>query len=200
MTRIIAGVARGRRLHVPKGGTRPTSDRAREGVFSALDDLLGLAGRTVVDLYAGTGALGLEALSRGAVRVDLVESVPSALTVLRENVKAVGLPGAHVHAMTVARWVRKNAADATGEERKSGPPPAEILLLDPPYARGQEEVQAVLLAMAAASAVAPGCVVAVERSARGGQFDWPTGFTADRDRRYGEATVWFGRFGSVAAC
>jgi 16S rRNA (guanine966-N2)-methyltransferase len=94
MTRIIAGVAGGRRLTVPDGkGTRPTSDRAREGLFSTLVSLLGpLAGVRVLDLYAGSGAVGLEALSRGAGHALLVDADPKAVSALRRNVAALGLP------------------------------------------------------------------------------------------------------------
>src|SRR5215471_6744632 len=95
MTRIIAGVARGRRLSVPPGtGTRPTSDRAREGLFATITALHGpLTQASVLDLYAGSGAVGLEALSRGAGRALFVESDPAAVRVIRANMTAVGLPG-----------------------------------------------------------------------------------------------------------
>src|ERR1051326_2543069 len=97
MTRISAGSAGGRRLAVPPGrGTRPTSDRAREGVFLTLDSLLGLAGARVADLYAGSGAVGLEALSRGAASALLVESDPKAVRTIRANVQSLGLDGATV--------------------------------------------------------------------------------------------------------
>ena len=109
MPRIVAGAARGRRLAAPPGrGTRPTADRAREALFSALEAQLGsLAGRRVADLYAGSGAVGLEALSRGASAVVLVESDPAAVRSLRANVDAVGLPGAEVVAGRVERVVSR---------------------------------------------------------------------------------------------
>ncbi|HEX8581452.1 MAG TPA: RsmD family RNA methyltransferase, partial [Acidimicrobiales bacterium] len=110
MTRIIAGAARGRRLTVPPSGVRPTGDRAREGLFNTLGTLLDLEGATVLDLYAGSGALGLEALSRGAGAVVLVENGPRVLPVLRANVAAVSLPGARVVAGSVPTVV-------------AGPPP-----------------------------------------------------------------------------
>ena len=104
MTRIVAGLAGGRRLQVPPGSrTRPTSDRAREGLFSALASLTDLAGASVLDLYAGTGAVGLEALSRGAAQVLLVEDDPRTATVLRANVQALDLPGAEVRVERVER-------------------------------------------------------------------------------------------------
>lgn len=192
MTRVIAGTARGRRLAVPPSGTRPTSDRAREGLFSALDaQLTGFAGRAVFDLYAGSGALGLEALSRGAQRVDFVESAPSAVSVLRTNLETLALAGGHVHAVAVERWVC--------DPNRMGPS-ADVVLLDPPYAHTQSSIDTILLSLATNQRVAPSGIVVVERSSRGADFEWPAGFVADRERRYGEATLWFGRFDSVTAC
>ncbi len=108
MTRVIAGAAGGRRLAVPPGtGTRPTSDRAREGLFSSWESQLGGAagwqGLRVLDLFAGSGAVGLEALSRGAGQVLLVEADPRAVRTLRENVRALGLPGAEVRSGKAAQ-------------------------------------------------------------------------------------------------
>lgn len=192
MTRIVAGSARGRRLKVPAAGTRPTSDRAREAVFSALESQLGgLVGRTVVDLYAGSGALGLEALSRGAERVDLVESSREAAKVLSQNVAAVGLAGAWVHPTTAESWVR---------DREPKTPAADLLFVDPPYTVSDDQIAAVLVRLAAAGGLASGCVAVVERPTRGAAFTWPLGFEGNRGRRYGEATLWFGRFDSVTAC
>src|ERR1700761_3906228 len=109
MTRIIAGEAGGRRITVPPGrSTRPTSDRTREGLFAALVSFLGtLAGTTVLDLYAGSGAVGLEALSRGAADVLLVESERGAAEVIKRNIAAVGLPGARVINDRVERVLRR---------------------------------------------------------------------------------------------
>ena len=185
MTRIVAGVARGRRLAVPPGSaTRPTSDRAREGLFSTLESLLGtLAGARVADLYAGSGAVGLEALSRGAAHVLLVEAQARPLRVLRDNVRALGLPGACVVAGKARTVV-------------SEPPPGpgyDVAFLDPPYAAGEAEVSAVLTALRTRGWLAPRAVVAVERATRGGPLDWPEGFEPVRARRYGEGTLWYGR-------
>ncbi len=182
MTRIISGLARGRRLRVPPSGVRPTGDRAREGVFNTLGSLLDLDGAAVLDLYAGSGALGLEALSRGAAQVVLVENGPRVLPVLRANVAAVGLPGARVVAGSVPTVVR-------------GAPPArfDLVLADPPYAVAAAEVLGVLAALVAGEWLAPGAVVVVERSAREQPWEWPTPLTAVRDRRYGEALLRYGR-------
>jgi len=182
MTRLIAGAAGGRRLKVPPSGVRPTGDRAREGLFNSLGSLLDLDGARVLDLYAGTGALGLEALSRGAAEVVLVESGPRVLPVLRANLAAVGLPGGRVVAGSVPGVV---AAPA--------PEPFDLVLADPPYATPVEEVLGVLRALVAGGWLADGGVVVVERSAREEPWEWPTPLAALRDRRYGEALLRYGR-------
>ncbi|MGY1749837.1 16S rRNA (guanine(966)-N(2))-methyltransferase RsmD [Modestobacter sp. SYSU DS0511] len=182
MTRIIAGTAGGRRLKVPASGVRPTGDRAREGLFNSLASLLDLDGARVLDLYAGTGALGLEALSRGAAEVLLVESGPKVLPMLRANVAAVGLPGARVLAGSVPTVVARPA-----------PAAFDLVLADPPYAVGDDEVLGVLRALADGGWLAPEAVVVVERASRDAPFDWPTPLTGLRDRRYGEAVLRYGR-------
>jgi 16S rRNA (guanine966-N2)-methyltransferase len=183
--RIIAGAARGRRLTAPAGeGTRPTSDRAREGLFSTLVSLHGdLAGARVLDLYAGSGAVGLEALSRGAAHALLVEAHPAAARLARGNVAAVGLPGAEVVVARVERLVA-----GPGPDRPYG-----LGFLDPPYALTDDEVRGVLADLSGGGWLAPGAVVAVERATRGGDFHWPAGYVPDRSRRYGEGTLWYGR-------
>jgi 16S rRNA (guanine966-N2)-methyltransferase len=158
---------------VPPGEvTRPTSDRAREGLFSSLQSLLALEGATVLDLYAGSGALGLEALSRGASAATLVESDPRVLTVLHRNVATLELP-AQVVEQDVERFL-------------AGPPQAyDVVLLDPPYELDVDPVLAALVPFAAD-------VVVVERRTRGPVPTWPAGLVAERSRRYGEATLWYG--------
>ncbi len=171
MTRIIAGTHRGRQLAVPPGAvTRPTSDRAREGMFSSLQSLLDLEGAAVLNLYAGSGALGLEALSRGAALATLVESDERALAVLRRNTEALGLP-----AVVVGLEVERFLAGT--------PEPYDLVLLDPPY---ELEIDLAALVPWAAD------VVVVERRSRGPQLTWPAGLEAVRSRRYGEATLWYG--------
>jgi 16S rRNA (guanine966-N2)-methyltransferase len=182
MTRVIAGIAGGRRLKVPPSGVRPTGDRAREGLFNSLGSLLDLDGARVLDLYAGSGALGLEALSRGAAEVVFVESGPRVLPVLRANLAAVGLPGGRVIAGSVPTVV-------------AGPAPArfDVVLADPPYATAVEEVLGVLRALVAGRWLADGAVVVVERSSREEPWEWPTPLAGLRDRRYGEALLRYGR-------
>jgi 16S rRNA (guanine966-N2)-methyltransferase len=189
MTRVIAGAAGGRRLAVPPGnGTRPTSDRAREGLFSTWQALLGgpLDGERVLDLYAGSGAVGLEALSRGAGHAMLVEADGRAVRTVRENVRALGLPGAEVRAGK-AEQIARTAAPAT---------PYDIIFLDPPYAVTDDDLREILLTLRAGRWLAGEALVTVERSTRGGEFAWPEGFDALRSRRYGEGTLWYGRAAS----
>jgi 16S rRNA (guanine966-N2)-methyltransferase len=184
MTRIVAGAAGGRRLSVPEGrGTRPTADRAREGLFATVLAIRGpLDGARVLDLYAGSGALGLEALSRGASDVLLVESDPRAARVIRRNIETVGLPGARLLADRVARVLARGPAGA----------PRDVVFADPPYAAPDEEVRRDLIALRGHGWLAPGALVVVERATRSGPFDWPAGYTPGRSRGYGEATLWYG--------
>lgn len=184
MTRVIAGTAGGRRLAVPPGGgTRPTSDRAREALFSTWEALWGpLAGARVLDLFGGSGAVGLEALSRGAAHALVVESDPRAAQVIRRNIAALGLPGAELRAVRA-------------EQALAGPPPAtpyDLAFLDPPYALGDERLREILLTLRAEGWLAGESLATVERSTRGGEFRWPDGFTGLRARRYGEGTLWYG--------
>jgi 16S rRNA (guanine966-N2)-methyltransferase len=185
LTRIIAGAARGRRLTVPKGTvTRPTSDRAREGLFATVTTIHGpLLGARVLDLYAGSGAVGLEALSRGAVRVVFVESDARAAQVIRANLAAIALPGGELACCQVQRFLdRGPGAEAA----------FDLVVADPPYAAPEAEVTGMLTALASGGWLAPGALVAVERATRADPISWPAGYRADRSRRYGEATFWYG--------
>lgn len=183
MTRVIAGAARGRRLQVPPGdGTRPTSDRAREALFGTLESLLGAwAGLRVLDLYAGSGAVGLEALSRGAAHALLVEADGRAARTLAANVATLGLPGAEV---------RRGRVERVAAHGLPGPA-YDVVFADPPYDLTDDELRTVLADLR--PAVADAAVVVVERATRGGAWTWPAGFEEVRSRRYGEATLWYGR-------
>jgi len=184
VARVIAGEAGGRRLAVPDGrDTRPTSDRAREGLFATITSIAGpLDGARVLDLYAGSGAVGLEALSRGAGHVLLVEQGARAVRVIKENIEAIGLPGA----VLVADRVERALARGPDGDRY------DIVFADPPYALADAAVERVLELLAEGGWLAPGALVIVERATRSGPVRWPDGFTPDRDRRYGEATFWYG--------
>ena len=186
MARVIAGEAGGRRLAVPGGrDTRPTSDRAREGLFATVSSMVGsLAGMRVLDLFAGSGAVGLEALSRGAEHVLLVESAVRAVRVIRANIASTGLAGAEVVPDRVERVLARGPAPGDG--------PYDIVFADPPYALPGEDVTRVLSALADRNWLAPAALAIVERATRSGPVHWPEGFAPDRARRYGEATFWYG--------
>ena len=186
MARVIAGEAGGRRLAVPDGReTRPTSDRAREGLFATVSSIVGpLAGSRVLDLYAGSGAVGLEALSRGAEHVLLVENGARAARVIRQNIDAIGLPGAAVITDRVERVLARGPAPDAARY--------DVVFADPPYALADEDVSRMLALLAAGAWLAPGALVIVERATRSGPVRWPDGFVPDRARKYGEATFWYG--------
>jgi 16S rRNA (guanine966-N2)-methyltransferase len=178
MTRIVGGVAGGRRLTVPPGReVRPTSERVREALASALEARLGgpggLRGRTVLDLFAGTGAVGLELLSRGAQAVTLVESAPNVRKVLQANVAALGLAGASVVAGRAETVLREH--DGAWD----------VVFLDPPYAL---DVQPILDAAAARTRL----LLVLERATRSPDPSWPDGFEQLHHRRYGDSTLWYG--------
>ena len=185
MTRIVAGVAGGRRLSVPAGrGTRPTADRAREGLFATVLAIRGpLDGARVLDLYAGSGAVGLEALSRGASDVLLVESDARAARVIQANIEAVRLPGARLVTSRAERVLARGPGDH---------PPRDLVFADPPYVTSADEVQRMLTALRDRGWLAPGALVVVERATRSGPLTWPAGYLPDRSRGYGEATLWYG--------
>ena len=196
MTRIIAGTVGGRRIAVPPSGTRPTSDRVREALFSALEAGPGLAGASVLDLCAGSGALGIEALSRGAAHGLFVESDRRAAGTLRANLADLGL--------TEVAGVRVASAGAV----LAGPAPRafDVVLIDPPYAVPNAEIAGWLRdgwANGWLAALEPdgdgdsdgafgGATVVVERPAKAGAFDWPEPLRPVRDRRYGDTVLHWG--------
>ena len=181
MTRIISGKVGGLRLQTPPGsGTRPTSDRVREALFSRLEHLDVLDGATVLDLYAGSGALGLEAASRRASSVLLVESDRAAAAVARRNAALTGIPGITVRAATVERTL-------------AGAPPApfDLVFLDPPYDIGEEVLEGVLSTLVQQGWLSADALVVVERSSRSPEPRWPAGLEPEGERRYGETKIWF---------
>jgi 16S rRNA (guanine966-N2)-methyltransferase len=182
--RIIAGRAGGTVLAAPPSGTRPTSDRVRESLFAALESADALAGARVADLYAGTGALGLEALSRGAASVDLVEQAAAAEKLTRANAARVlkamsGMPASsvHVHRQSVGTYVA------------AGRGPFDLVFLDPPYDLGDGELARVLTALEAS--VAPGALIVVERAARSPEPETPDHWALERHKRYGDTGMWW---------
>lgn len=180
MTRIIAGTSGGRRLDVPKGqDTRPTSDRVREALFAALEARGALHGTRVLDLFAGSGALGLEAVSRGCAEAVLVDSSRAAAASARTNVAALGMPRVAVVVSSVQRYL-------------AGRPPwaADLVLLDPPYAFAEADLGAVLAGLVGGGWLRPAAVVVVERNGRSPEPDWPAGLERDTVRRYGDTALW----------
>lgn len=184
--RIIGGTARGRRLAAPPGSaTRPTSDRTREGLFSTLAAMHGpLRGARFLDLFAGSGAVGLEALSRGAAHALLVERDRRAAATIAANIAAVSIGGARARTMSVERLVAASADE-----------PYDVVFLDPPYDFASARLGAILLGLRANGWLRPGALAVVERASRDGALDWPEGYGADRSRPYGEGTLWYARVG-----
>lgn len=178
VTRIVAGSVGGRRIEVPAKGTRPTSDKVREALFNALEAVVEVEGCRVLDLYGGSGALGLEALSRGAGAALFVESDRRAAQLLRRNVAALGFANARVRQSGV-----EAALLAPADE------PSDVVLADPPYDLDGKRLRGVLEALVAHGWTAPGSVVVVERSARDDVPDWPLPLRGTRTRRYGETAV-----------
>lgn len=188
MSRIIAGRAKGHRLAMPKGvRTRPTTDRTREALFSTLaswfdaadaDASSQLAGVTVLDLFAGSGAVGLEAASRGASAVVLVESDRPTARLIQDNARATGL----------AVEVRTARAEAVAQAPGRA---FDLIFLDPPYDLPTEAVEGLLTALAE-RAVADRGLVVVERSGRDRDPVWPERFTDTWQRGYGETVLHFG--------
>lgn len=180
MTRIIAGLAGSIPLVVPKVGTRPTSDRVREAIFSALEARDAIEGARVLDLYAGSGALGLEAVSRGARSLVLVDHGKSAINACRAN---------------AAKLQKVTTAPVTVSEAKvkqfltGGPDLWDLVFIDPPYELGADELVDNLEYLA--PSLSEHAVVVVERSARDPEPVWPAGLVRDKRKDYGDTTVWW---------
>lgn len=184
MTRIIGGTVGGRRIHAPRGGsTRPTADRVREALFSAVEAQLGtLAGRRFLDLYAGSGAVGLEAKSRGAPAVTLVEQDGAVAGLIRGNGRDLGLSNVTVVQDAVERWAGRASGDAA----------FDVVFADPPYLLAADVLAAALITLSEHGHLAAGALVVVERSRRDPAWTWPQGFRELRARRYGETMLWYG--------
>jgi 16S rRNA (guanine966-N2)-methyltransferase len=163
---------------VPRTGTRPTTDRVRESLFNLLTARIGFAGLSVLDLYAGSGALGLEALSRGATSVLFVESDDRAAAVIAKNIAALGATGATLRRGAVA------AVLAGGTDR-----PMDLVLADPPYGVSGAEIEQMLAALDVHGWTAEGSVVVVERGSSGPALSWPGGWQTWQDRRYGDTRL-----------
>jgi len=173
---VTGGIFGGRTLRVPAGrGVRPTTDRVREATFARLG---ALGGARVLDLYAGTGALGIEALSRGAASVVFVEHARASLEALRRNLATLGLGDG-------ARIVARDVAAAVADLGRAGEL-FDLVLLDPPYETGEDE--RTLRAVVAARILAPGALLVVERSRRHA-LPPISGLALQDERRYGDSIV-----------
>lgn len=190
MTRIIGGSAGGRRITTPRGEhTRPTSDRVREALFSAVESWCGsLHGLRFLDLYAGSGAIGLEAWSRGAGVVTLVEQDRRTAALISGNARTLGFPKANVVAAAVAATLRRPPAA-----------PYDVAFLDPPYLLEDELVAEDLASLADNGWLVPGALVVVERSVRSPEPRWPADFGDVRQKKYGETVLWYGHAASTPA-
>ena len=188
--RIIAGVARGRTLGSVAGTTRPTSDRAREGLFSSLTSEFGsFEGVHVLDLFGGSGAIALESLSRGATLVHVVEKDDEAQKTIETNyelVKKSNPPGKfQLFGMSAERFL-KDLPKAK----------YHLVYIDPPYDFSNQAVEDVLSALHDGEFLSSDAFIAVERTARGAQFIWPDAFSPARERNYGQATIYYANFQS----
>ncbi|GAA1277095.1 16S rRNA (guanine(966)-N(2))-methyltransferase RsmD [Arthrobacter pascens] len=184
MSRIVAGAAGGTPLvSVPGSLTRPTTDRVKEALFSRLDAFDVLAGARVVDLYAGSGSLGVESASRGAQTVDLVESADRASGVCQRNADLIntvlGRKAVTVHRSRVESFLERTADDIQWD----------VAFLDPPYPLDEPALAAVLAKLG--RHLAAGAVVVVERSSRSPEPSWPAALERFADKKYGETRLWF---------
>lgn len=183
--RIVGGVARGRTLSSVAGPTRPTSDRAREGLFSSLLSEFGdFEGLNFLDLFAGSGAIGLEALSRGASVVHAVEKDENAGRTIKTNADLVKkgntLGDFHLYAMSVQKFLESPALTSY-----------DIIYVDPPYDFPDSDLYKCLMELQAGGFVREGAVVAVERASKSSAVEWPDGFEALRERNYGQAVIYY---------
>jgi len=184
MTRIIAGRAKGHRLEVPAHGTRPTADRVREAVFSSLDswllqEELTWADISVVDLFAGSGALGFEAWSRGAQTVTLVDSASRACATMQANKTQLGAADVVIACQPVDRWLRNATA------------PVDLCFLDPPYDMSAEQLELITSTLRAGIMQTAHALVVVERDVRSPE-PFSAGLYEVRERTYGDTRIWYG--------
>jgi len=206
VTRIISGFAGSLPLSVPTSGTRPTSDRVREAVFSALDARDSINGATVLDLYAGSGALGLEAASRGAAHVTLVEKNPAAVAVAKKNAARIrdrAPRGATLRVDVVGQAVNvflagaaKTAVAGATKTAVAGAPNSalaywDLVFMDPPYDLGTAELDEALVALSAT--MTAGAILVLERGSRSPEPAWPIGLELERRKDYGDTAVFWVR-------
>jgi 16S rRNA (guanine966-N2)-methyltransferase len=184
--RIIAGLGKGRKLFSPPSITRPTSDRAREGLFSSLISNFGtLEGLHFLDMFAGSGAVGVEALSRGAALVEAVESNSLSADICEQNFallsKTEGIGNFKVHVKSVFEFLNNSVQNSY-----------EIIYIDPPYEVANTEVEKILKKIFALNLLSQHGVIAIERDAKAEAFTWPDGFQEQKIRSYGAGSIHYG--------
>lgn len=184
--RIIAGLAKGRNIAAVATATRPTSDRAREALFSTLASEFGnFEGLNILDLYSGTGAIALESLSRGAAIVHAVEKdekAAQAITTNFENIKSAQCPGSfHLFGMSVDRFLQDRATVQY-----------HFIYIDPPYDADDLDVVENLIALKEGGFLHPQALIAIERNSRVREISWPDGYSSLREKNYGQATIFYG--------
>lgn len=184
--RIIAGIGKGRKLFSPPSITRPTSDRAREGLFSSLISTFGtLEGLHFLDLFAGSAAVGVEALSRGAALVEAVESNSVSAEVCEENFALLssltGVGKFKVHNKTVFEFLNHTASKSY-----------EIIYIDPPYKMANSEIEKILKKIISLNLLSKFGVIAIERDGKVKSFTWPPSLTELKVRSYGAGSIHYG--------
>lgn len=196
MTRIISGRLRGRSIAVPPAGTRPTTDRVREALFSAIASRVDLEGAAVLDLFAGSGALGLEAISRGADTAWFIEDNARAVACLKKNTAGLTASSSSEAASTfpsppgsVTSTIRRASLPGAVGGRCPVPGGFDLVLADPPYERSSVLDKPVLQALRDGDWLAPDALVVWERSKRDPAVSWPDGYEPGFERTYGETTV-----------
>ncbi len=182
MTRIVAGEWGGRRVRVPARGVRPTSERVRESVCNRIEHLTGgLADLTALDIYAGSGAVGLELLSRGLSRAVFVEQNRAVLSVLRDNI-------AYLRAETAE--VLPLSAERVGERLEDR---FDIVFMDPPYELPPAQILSAVRGLVLGNCISKDGLVVIELARRSGQLEWPEEIRPLDHRDYGDTRVWYGR-------
>ncbi|GAA1410678.1 methyltransferase [Glutamicibacter uratoxydans] len=190
MSRIIAGAAGGNPLKsVPGDATRPTTDRVKEALFSRLESWDIISGARVLDLFAGSGALGLETASRGARQVTLVEKAPKAVAVCQQNAalvnKVLKNETVNVHRGSVDSVLDLYFDESTGQPRKT----FDVIFMDPPYPLTEAELETTLAK--AARILAEDATLVIERSSRSPEPSWPASIELIASKKYGETQLWF---------
>lgn len=183
MTKIISGIWKGRSLKVPDSVTRPTAAKVREAMFSSLEHHIGsFEGLRVLDLYAGSGGLGIEALSRGATQLTLVDSDRKAIATLKTNCEGLGVDIA-IKKMNVGTYVSYPSDGAV----------FDLVFFDPPYSVVDAVVEEQVAALATNGWLAPNATIVLERDKKS-LITWPAGFTGSEPRPYGDTMVWYGQW------